>query len=113
MEYRLRVLPFSKRSGQISLKIVDKTLEEKRSGKSSLWTVILSNKAARVEKKIVIRGTMDWMEMNAAVEVTPSDIRGLEFTKLCLNLISRTDRSLFIASFDDKCRYKNLEVSRI
>ena len=113
MEYRLRVLPVSKRSSQISLKIVHKTLEKKQRRKSSLWTVTVSNKAAGIEKKIVVTGIIDWMEMNADVEVTHSEMRELEFTKLCLNLISRTDRLLFIASFDEKCRYKNLKVSLI
>ena len=111
MEYRLQIMPVSKEPSRITLEVVNDESGRKQRERTSLWTMTVSNKGARIKKEIVITGVVDMVNMNAEVTVTPTEVAGLEFMRLCMDLTSRDDKLSLIASFDKRCKLENLKVS--
>ena len=110
MEYRVRLVPVSSKPGHFSVMVVDDEIDEDDSRKSSLWRIILGHKSESVEQKIVVAGNIDWVKMNGALTITPSEMPGLEFSKLCLGLNFQSDQLSLAVSFDQRCTSKNLDV---
>ena len=103
-------MPVAKEPSRITFEVANDESGRKQRERASLWTMTVSNKGARIEKEIVITGIVDLVKMNAEVTVTPTEVAGLEFMRLCMDLTSRDDRLSLIASFDKRCKHENLKV---
>ena len=71
----------------------------------------ISWKTMNPEKKIKIMSTISKAKREMSVQVTPSDAKMTDFSKMCWNVALKPDNMIFSISFDPQCTHKNLNVS--
>lgn len=71
----------------------------------------ISWKTMNPEKKIKIKSTISKAKREWSVELTPSDAKMTDFSKMCLHAVLKPDNMIFSISFDPQCTHKNLNVS--